>query len=81
MTCRARAARPVRGDVTIESLVDDLHEVVEHAGGTARVHLAGHSLGTIICQHYAARYHGSRGEPCPARRLSRAARARPQGFA
>lgn len=47
---------PVGADVTIDSLVDDLHAVVEQAGGTARVHLAGHSLGTIICQHYAARY-------------------------
>lgn len=47
---------PVRADVTIASLVADLHEVVEQAGATARVHLAGHSLGTIICQHYAARY-------------------------
>src|ERR1700761_1664373 len=46
---------PVRENVTIESLVEDLHEVVEQAGG-GRVHLAGHSLGTIICQHYAARY-------------------------
>ena len=47
---------PVRDNVTIESLVEDLNDVVDRAGGTARVHLAGHSLGTIICQHYAARY-------------------------
>jgi 3-oxoadipate enol-lactonase len=46
---------PVRDDVTIESLVADLHDVVEQSGG-GRVHLGGHSLGTIICQHYAARY-------------------------
>ena len=50
------ARTPVRENVTIESLVEDLNEVVEQAGGTARVHMAGHSLGTIICQHYAARY-------------------------
>jgi 3-oxoadipate enol-lactonase len=44
---------PVREKVTIDSFVADLHDVVEQAGGN-RVHLAGHSLGTIICQHYAA---------------------------
>jgi 3-oxoadipate enol-lactonase len=46
----------VRADVSIESLVADLDEVVKEVGGTGRVHLAGHSLGTIICQHYAARF-------------------------
>jgi pimeloyl-ACP methyl ester carboxylesterase len=46
----------LRSDVTIESLVADLDEVVKAAGGAGRVHLAGHSLGTIICQHYAARF-------------------------
>jgi 3-oxoadipate enol-lactonase len=45
----------LRDDLSIEALVADLHEVVEKAGGS-RVHLAGHSLGTIICQHYASRY-------------------------
>jgi 3-oxoadipate enol-lactonase len=45
----------LRDGLTIDSLVADLHDVVEQAGG-GRVHLAGHSLGTIICQHYAARY-------------------------
>ncbi len=84
---------PVRADVTIESLVDDLHAVVEQAGGTARVHLAGHSLGTIICQHYAARYKdrvaslalvGAFPEPPePARKAlrDRAAKVRAEGMA
>ncbi len=44
---------PVRDGISIESHVDDLLGVIEQAGG-GRVHLAGHSLGTIICQHLAA---------------------------
>ncbi|HTH99586.1 MAG TPA: alpha/beta fold hydrolase [Acidisoma sp.] len=84
---------PVRENVTIDSLVADLNEVVEHAGGTARVHLAGHSLGTIICQHYAARYPdrvaslaliGAFPEPPEAARKAlrdRAAKVRAEGMA
>jgi pimeloyl-ACP methyl ester carboxylesterase len=84
---------PLREDVTIESLVADLHDVVERSGGTARVHLAGHSLGTIICQHYAARYAdrvaslaliGAFPEPPePARKAlrDRAAKVRAEGMA
>ena len=49
------ARTPVRDGLSVASHVDDLLEVVEAAGG-GRVHLAGHSLGTIICQHFAARY-------------------------
>jgi pimeloyl-ACP methyl ester carboxylesterase len=83
---------PVRDDVTIESLVADLHEVVEQSGA-ARVHLGGHSLGTIICQHYAARYPdrvaslalvGAFPEPPePARKAlrDRAAKVRAEGMA
>jgi pimeloyl-ACP methyl ester carboxylesterase len=83
---------PVREDVTIDSLVADLHEVVERAGG-ARVHLAGHSLGTIICQHYAACHTdrvaslalvGAFPEPAePARKAlkDRAAKVRAEGMA
>ncbi len=82
---------PLRDDVTIDSLVADLHDVVEQAGG-GRVHLAGHSLGTIICQHYAARYGdtvaslaliGSFPEPPePARKAlrDRAAKVRAEGM-
>ena len=44
---------PVDGEISIESHVADLLEVVRQAGGEGRVHLAGHSLGTIICQHFA----------------------------
>ena len=83
---------PLRDDVTIESLVDDLHEVVEQSG-SGRVHLGGHSLGTIICQHYAARYPdrvlslalmGAFPEPPePARKAlrDRAAKVRAEGMA
>jgi pimeloyl-ACP methyl ester carboxylesterase len=84
---------PVREAVTIDSLVADLHEVVERSGGTARVHLAGHSLGTIICQHYAARHAdrvaslalvGAFPEPPEAARKAlkdRAAKVRAEGMA
>ena len=83
---------PVRDGVTIESLVADLHEVVEQSG-SGRVHLGGHSLGTIICQHYAARYPekvaslalvGAFPEPPePARKAlkDRAAKVRAEGMA
>ena len=83
---------PVREDVTIESLVADLHDVVEQFG-SGRVHLGGHSLGTIICQHYAARYPekvaslalvGAFPEPPePARKAlkDRAAKVRAEGMA
>ncbi len=47
---------PVGGDISIADHVDDLADVVRAAGGDGRVHLAGHSLGTIICQHFAARH-------------------------
>jgi 3-oxoadipate enol-lactonase len=44
---------PVRDGVSIASLVEDLLAVVKDTR-VGRVHLAGHSLGTIICQHFAA---------------------------
>ena len=87
------ARTPVRDDVTIESLVADLHEVVERSRDAGRVHLAGHSLGTIICQHYAARYPdrvaslvlvGAFPEPPEAARKAlrdRAAKVRAEGMA
>ena len=43
---------PVGRGISIESHVADLLEVVRRAGA-GPVHLAGHSLGTIICQHFA----------------------------
>lgn len=46
---------PVRDDITIASHVEDLREIVRQTGAT-HVHLAGHSMGTIICQHFAAAY-------------------------
>lgn len=44
---------PVHDNITIESHVQDLLEVIAEAGAP-RVHLAGHSMGTIICMHAAA---------------------------
>jgi pimeloyl-ACP methyl ester carboxylesterase len=43
----------VTDGITIESHVEDLKLVIRSAGVT-RVHLAGHSMGTIVCQHLAA---------------------------
>lgn len=83
---------PVRGDISIAGHVDDLAEVVRAAGGDGRVHLAGHSLGTIICQHFAAKYServaslaliGPFPEPPDAARAAlrdRAAKARAEGM-
>lgn len=45
---------PVREGVSIASLVEDLLGVIRRAANGGRVHLAGHSLGTIVCQHFAA---------------------------
>jgi len=45
----------VRDGVSIASLVTDLLTVIKGADG-GRVHLAGHSMGTIICQHFAAEH-------------------------
>jgi 3-oxoadipate enol-lactonase len=39
--------------ISIESHVEDLWRVIQFSGAK-RVHLAGHSMGTIICQHFAA---------------------------
>lgn len=46
---------PTAGDVSIGTHVEQLLEVVRTSGG-GPVHLAGHSMGTIICQHFAVRY-------------------------
>ncbi|HYZ63616.1 MAG TPA: alpha/beta fold hydrolase [Acetobacteraceae bacterium] len=49
------ARSPVRDGISIDSHVEDLLAVIAQSGA-ARVHLAGHSLGTIVCQHAAARH-------------------------
>jgi 3-oxoadipate enol-lactonase len=81
----------VKDEITINSHVQDLLRVIEQIGCT-RVHLAGHSLGTIICLHFAAA-HPDRVEslalfgpfpqaPEPARAAlrDRAAKARAEGM-
>jgi len=47
------ARSPVRDGISLAGHVEDLLEVIRQTGET-RVHLAGHSLGTIVCQHLAA---------------------------
>lgn len=82
---------PVRDGVSMASLVADLLGVIDGAGG-GRVHLAGHSMGTIICQHFAAE-HADRvrslalvgpfpqpPEPARAALRDRAAKARAEGM-
>ena len=46
----------VRPSLTLAGHVDDLLDVVNGVAVDGAVHLVGHSLGTIICQHFAARY-------------------------
>jgi pimeloyl-ACP methyl ester carboxylesterase len=45
---------PVCDGISIASHVADLLDVVRQAAGGQPVHLAGHSMGTVICQHFAA---------------------------
>ena len=45
---------PVTDGISIESHVADLVRVIEQSGAKT-VHLAAHSMGTIICQHLAAK--------------------------
>ncbi|MBV9115957.1 MAG: alpha/beta hydrolase, partial [Acetobacteraceae bacterium] len=45
---------PVQDGISIASHVADLLDVVRRFAAQGKVHLAGHSLGTIICQHLAA---------------------------
>jgi pimeloyl-ACP methyl ester carboxylesterase len=88
----AGAARsPLHDGISIASHVADLLAVVRDAGG-GPVHLAGHSLGTIICQHFAVTHPeqvrslaliGAFAEPPEAARgalRDRAARARAEGM-
>lgn len=44
---------PVTPGISIDRHVADLAQIVERSGHR-RVHLAGHSMGTIVCQHFAA---------------------------
>ena len=44
---------PAEGEISIARHVADLEQIVAQAE-PGRVHLAGHSMGTIICQHFAA---------------------------
>lgn len=79
------------GRLTIDALVDAVLRVCS-ALGVARAHFAGHSLGTIVCQHLAVReparvrslvLFGPLGAPPQAARdalLARAQRARSEGM-
>ena len=82
---------PASGRISIESLVDSVVEVMEQAGAGS-AHLVGHSMGTIVCQHLAARHPakvqslallGPLGAPTDAARKAvrdRAAKARNEGM-
>jgi 3-oxoadipate enol-lactonase len=82
---------PVKTGIPIESHVSDLLDVIRQTGGQ-HVHLAGHSMGTIICQHLSAAHPdmvhslalvGPFPEPAPPARdalKARAAKARKEGL-
>ena len=86
------ARSPVRENISIATHVADLLEIVKQAGAGGSVHLAGHSLGTIVCQHFAATHPdlvaslalvGAFPEPPAAARNAlrdRAAKARAEGM-
>lgn len=44
---------PLKDNISIESHVEDLKRIIAQLGEKT-VHLAGHSMGTIVCQHLAA---------------------------
>lgn len=48
---------PITGALSIEGLVDDLVAILD-ASEIKCAHLAGHSMGTILCQHLAVRHPG-----------------------
>lgn len=52
---RGSGRSPAQGPVSIESWVDDLAAVMNEQG-VARARLVGHSLGTLVLQHFAAQY-------------------------
>jgi 3-oxoadipate enol-lactonase len=78
-------------DISISSHVEDLRQLARETGG-GRVHLAGHSMGTIICQSVAAEWPeipaslvlaGALHRPAEAARAAltqRAAKARAEGM-
>jgi 3-oxoadipate enol-lactonase len=82
---------PVRDGISVASHVEDLLGVLQDADD-GQVHLAGHSLGTIVCQHFAALHPdrvaslaliGPFAEPPEAARAAlrdRAAKARAEGM-
>jgi 3-oxoadipate enol-lactonase len=49
-----RSPRPFE-PLTIALFVDTIVEIIGHLGGGS-VHLVGHSMGTLVCQHVAARH-------------------------
>jgi 3-oxoadipate enol-lactonase len=49
-----RSARPFDA-LSIELFAEAIAEIIEKVGGGA-VHLVGHSMGTLVCQHVAARH-------------------------
>jgi 3-oxoadipate enol-lactonase len=82
---------PILDRISLASHVADLGEIIERMG-QRRVHLAGHSMGTVICQHFAAAHPeqvaslaliGAFAEPPAAARNAlreRAAKARGEGM-
>jgi 3-oxoadipate enol-lactonase len=46
---------PTAGNLSIDTHVEQLLDMMKISKG-GPIHLAGHSMGTIICQHFAARY-------------------------
>jgi pimeloyl-ACP methyl ester carboxylesterase len=83
---------PLKGELSIEGLVGTLESLLEVLGA-GRAHLVGHSMGTILCQHLAARrpslvrslaLFGAFPEPPEAARAAlkeRGAKARREGMA
>lgn len=85
-SCKAHAlaeSTPHRGRLSVGVLADAVLRVCEQLG-VARAHLVGHSLGTLVCQHVAARVpqavrslalFGALAEPATAVRQAMAQRA------
>jgi len=83
---------PCQGDISIASMVQDVLALMS-ARGIEKAHFAGHSMGTIVCQHLAALHPekvsslalmGALPEPPPPARPAlkdRAAKARSEGMA
>lgn len=46
---------PLKGKLSIEGFTDDIIAVMDSVGAN-EAHLVGHSMGTIICQHIAAKH-------------------------